>query len=115
MEKYQAVVQKEKLDNVEHWAINWSESMIFPELDSDDKVRANIILPKRGEILDRNGKGLAVNGTLLSVDIYPKNFEPDKEIKIKEIAQILDIPEQRIKDRKGDGSKTTGLITAPLF
>ena len=99
VEKYQAVVQKEKLDKKEHWVINWSESMIFPELDSDDKVRANTIPSKRGEILDRNGKGLAVNGTLLSVDIDPKNFEPDKEIKIKQIAQILDIPEQRIKDK----------------
>ena len=46
--------------------------MIFPELEETDKVRISSIKAKRGEILDRNGIKLAMNGQIASVGIVPR-------------------------------------------
>ena len=34
----------------------WSDSLIFPELDSTDKVKVSVTNAERGQILDRNGR-----------------------------------------------------------
>lgn len=52
--------------------IQWSSKMIFPELEETDKVRISSIKAKRGEILDRNGIKLAMNGQIASVGIVPR-------------------------------------------
>lgn len=41
------------------YLINWSSSLIFPQLSSTDKVKVKTISSQRGEILDQNGKMLA--------------------------------------------------------
>ena len=56
------------------YKINWSSSMIFPELRNTDKVRVSSIEAKRGEILDRNNVKLAENGTISSIGIVPGNL-----------------------------------------
>ena len=52
---------------------------------------------KRGNILDRNGKVLAEDGTIYTVGIYPANFNKSNvESKVSEIANALDISEDNI-------------------
>lgn len=51
----QANVVKEEND----FKIQWSSSLIFPQLGESDKVRVSSISAKRGSILDRNGEVLA--------------------------------------------------------
>ena len=77
--------------------IIWSESLIFPMMESGDKVRVSTQTANRGSILDRNGEALASDGTLVTVGIHPAIFdEENRDNKIKELANILDISEETI-------------------
>lgn len=73
------------------YKINWSTSMIFPELRKNDKVRISTIPAKRGEILDRKGNGLAVNGTVLSVGIVPGKLGDNREESISKISELIGV------------------------
>ena len=79
------------------YKIKWDESLIFPNMIKDDKVRVSTTQAKRGNILDRNGKILAEDGIIYSVGIYPANFNKSNiEAKVTEIANALDISEDNI-------------------
>lgn len=73
------------------YKINWSSNMIFPELKNTDKVRVSTIEAKRGEILDRNGKGLAINGSISSVGIVPGKLAENKEENISKISELTGV------------------------
>lgn len=69
-QNYTANLIKEK----DGWKIDWTPSMIFPELKDGYKVQANIIAPIRGEILDRNGFPLAINEPGYEVGLVPSKM-----------------------------------------
>lgn len=98
VDNFEAILQKERIDKEEKWLLKWSTNMIFPQLDSDDKVGLRTLLATRGEIYDRKGKPLAINGQVLSVAIEPKRFQPYEE-NIKKMAEILDISESTIREK----------------
>jgi penicillin-binding protein len=78
----QAVILKEKQDGKEVWAVNWTQQMIFPQLkEQSDKIRVTTKQPRRGEIWDRNGSALALNGNAVSIGIIPQMMGQDKEPK----------------------------------
>jgi penicillin-binding protein 3 len=107
--QYKMSLTEEKINNKNKWMIDWSEKLIFPDLESTDKVKVTILNPKRGEISDRNGKGLAVNGTINTIGIVPSKFNAIKDKMLPEIAQILDISQVKI------ASKLTGQNNANMF
>ncbi|MCI9137042.1 MAG: penicillin-binding transpeptidase domain-containing protein [Lachnospiraceae bacterium] len=76
----------------------WEDSLIFPELCAEDKVKVSVIQAERGEILDRNGRVLAGKGTASAVGIVPGKLE-DKEAAIQEIADILQIEPKTIEKK----------------
>ena len=53
----------------------WQDQLIFPELSATDKVQVTSEEAKRGDILDRNGRQLAGEGTASSVGIVPGRME----------------------------------------
>ena len=63
------------------YKLNWSSSMIFPELRNTDKVRVSTISSQRGEILDRNGQKLAENGEISTVGIVPRKIRRKQRLK----------------------------------
>lgn len=67
----------------EKWVLQWDESMLFPQMEKGDSVRVETISSKRGEIYDRNGIALAVNGEVQMIGIIPKDLG-ETEIKVKE-------------------------------
>lgn len=73
------------------YKINWSSSMIFPELRDTDKVRVSTIESKRGEILDRNGNKLAENGSISSIGIVPGKLSENKEQDIQKISELTGV------------------------
>lgn len=73
------------------YKLNWSSSMIFPELRDTDKVRVSTISAKRGEILDRYGNGLASNGTISTVGIVPGKLGENKEENISKISELTGV------------------------
>ncbi|PGT77352.1 penicillin-binding transpeptidase domain-containing protein [Bacillus sp. AFS040349] len=90
---YQLPLVKEEKE----WKITWDESLIFPTMKPGDKVKVRTMKATRGSILDRNGYPLAKDGEIKTVGINPEVFDKsNREGKIKELATILDINEERI-------------------
>lgn len=71
------------------WRIAWDPSLIFPQMKEGDKVRVQTTEGERGEILDRNGNGLAVNGTAAQLGIVPGKLGDDPESAKAELAARL--------------------------
>lgn len=74
----------------------WSDSVIYPGLETSDKVRVSTIQANRGEILDRNGRMLAGKGLASSVGIIPGKLV-NREKSIAGIAKLLEIKTEEIE------------------
>jgi penicillin-binding protein 3 len=79
------------------WTVDWTEKLIFPNMEPTDKIRARTINPERGEIRDRNGQGLAINSQLISIGVVPGKFDAVKVQAIPQMAGILGISTARIE------------------
>lgn len=51
--------------------VQWAPNLIFPEMTGQDKVSVSVDSAVRGEIVDRNGEGLAVNQAFDEVGLVP--------------------------------------------
>ncbi|WP_042463409.1 penicillin-binding transpeptidase domain-containing protein [Neobacillus dielmonensis] len=89
---HKANLTKEGKDDKENWYVDWNTGFIFPQLKEGDKIGLSTVAPKRGEIVDRNGTGLAVNGQAYEVGVKAGELAaPIKE----QLASLLKItPEQ---------------------
>lgn len=96
---YEAVMVKETVNDKKQWKIAWNEKMIFPDLGKEDKVRVNINAAKRGELYDRSGKGLAINGTIISLGIHPSKFIVNKDANLAALSKVLDINPSVIENK----------------
>lgn len=94
-DEYQMQLVEEEQENKKDYFIDWDESLIFPEMEADDEVRVRTIQAKRGEIFDKDGKELAVNGPRYSVGIHPASFSEDD---LPQLAEILDIDKKEIQE-----------------
>lgn len=79
------------LNDEKHYEIEWSHSLIFPQLSSTDKVRVKTIEAERGEIYDKNGVLLAGKGEISSVGIVPGKLGENRDASIEQIAYLLGI------------------------
>lgn len=73
------------------YKINWSSNIIFPQLRDTDKVRVSTLKGNRGEIKDRNGQGLAINGSISNVGIVPGKLGENKEDDIAKISELTEV------------------------
>ncbi len=73
------------------YKLDWSSTMIFPELRDTDRVRVSTIESERGEILDRNGNKLAENGTVSSIGIVPGKLGENREQAISQISELAGV------------------------
>ena len=76
-------------DKEKEYLVNWSSSLIFPTLSSNDKVRIKTISAERGAIVDKNGQVLAGSGLVSSVGIVSKKLSENKDADIEKIAELL--------------------------
>lgn len=84
------------LEQDDQYKMVWSNSVIYPGLTEDDKVRVSVIQVQRGQILDRNGRMLAGKGVASSVGIIPGKLENRKK-SIVRIAKLLGIKPEDIE------------------
>ncbi|PLS07992.1 penicillin-binding transpeptidase domain-containing protein [Neobacillus cucumis] len=89
----QARLQEEKRDNNKNWYVDWNTEFIFPELKEGDTIGVSTTAPKRGEILDRNGNGLAVNGQVYEVGVVAGT---SVDSVISELAPLLKMTREQI-------------------
>lgn len=71
----------------ENWFVEWDPSFILPDLTKADKVGISTITSKRGEIFDRNGLSLAINGKGYEAGIVPEKFNEERDA--EKLATIL--------------------------
>ena len=78
--------------------IQWAPNLIFPSMKPGDKVRYQFIPATRGEIVDREGHGLAINGKIFNFGVVPKALGEgeQKQEKIKKISEALGLTEKAI-------------------
>ena len=75
----------------------WNSSMIFPELNDDEKIRVTNLECKRGNLFDRNGISITKEGTAYSVGIVIG--KTDQTTNYNKIAELLNIPLDTIKQK----------------
>lgn len=80
------------------YEIIWEDSLIFPQLGAEDKVRINFDGAERGEILDRNGNILAGKGIASSVGLVPGKLQ-NTEQAVEQISDLLKIKPEEVKKK----------------
>lgn len=78
------------------YKINWSSSLIFPELRNTDKIKISSIEAERGEILDRNGEKLATKGIISTVGVVPGKLKENKEENIAKLSELTGVSKEYI-------------------
>ena len=87
------------------WKIAWQPGLIFTGLTATSTVRVTPDVPVRGRILDRSGKALADNGSILAVGVVPGEIK-DEAALLKALADSLGLAPEVIKQRYQSGQPT---------
>jgi cell division protein FtsI/penicillin-binding protein 2 len=100
---HKAAFVKEEREDKANWYLNWNSTYIFPELGDGDKISFQNVQATRGSILDRDGNGLAINGSALEIGVVPGEMGEQKAQTITTLAQLLDITEVQINKAMNAG------------
>ncbi len=83
------------------WGVDWSSSFLFPQLKDTDKVRVQTLPAKRGEILDRQGQGLAINEDQWEVGLVPEKMAEPSDESVGKLAALLNLKPEDIRAKLG--------------
>lgn len=108
-----AYLKQEIIDKSKTWTITWSNKMIFPDLENEEKVRVDKKLGNRGEIRGENGSYLAKNGFVAQIGIVAGKINNNDSTTKNKIAQILNIPSDSI-DKKLSASYVKTDMFVPI-
>ena len=81
------------------YKLNWSNSIIFPELGDNDKIRVKTLEAERGNIYDRNNVLLAGKGNISSIGLVPGKMSANKEDDIQKLSTILGVSVDSINNK----------------
>lgn len=77
------------------WKVVWSPSLIFPDLGPEEQVRLTSQHALRGEITDRDGSTIVMEGEAYTVGAVPGKI-PDRKEFAKALAPLLEMDEEKI-------------------
>ncbi|MFA9558905.1 penicillin-binding transpeptidase domain-containing protein [Evansella sp. AB-rgal1] len=81
----------ENEEEIESWTVDWSPSHLFVGLEKPtDGITIQSSDPERGQIFDRNGNGLAINGEIYQVGFFPEMIE-DFDDATERVAELFDL------------------------
>ena len=84
-----------------------AENERYAVLAESNRVQMQLLPPRRGWIVDRNGKPLAINRSDFRVDLIPDRLEhPDKVI--AELAVLLELPPEEVERIKTELKRAAG-------
>jgi penicillin-binding protein 2 len=86
----------------------------YDKLAESNRVQSQIIPPRRGWIVDRNGKPIAVNKTSFRVDLIPDRLQ-DPDRVIDELRQMLSLTREDIERIKEALDKSPGYQPVPVI
>ncbi len=79
------------------YLIDWNSSVIFPDLDENEKIKVRTIDYTRGSIKDRNDKIIAKDGEAYSVGLV--NGKVDSTTDLNKLASLLNMDVKTINDK----------------
>lgn len=83
------------------YKINWKNSLIYPYLNENDKIRVKTVKSERGNIYDRNNILLAGKGNISSIGLVPGKMSENKEEDIQKLSTILGVSVESINNKLG--------------
>lgn len=83
------------------YKINWKNSLIYPDLNENDKIRVKTLKSERGNIYDRNNILLAGKGNISSIGLVPGKMSENKEEDIQKLSTILGVSVESINNKLG--------------
>ncbi len=86
----------------------------YDRLAESNRVQSQLIPPRRGWIVDRHGKPIAVNKTSFRVDLIPDRLQ-DPDQAIDELRQMLDLSQEDIDRIKEALDKSPGYQPVPVI
>lgn len=93
------------------YRMQWDDSVIFPQLGAEDKVRVKTLYAKRGTIKDADGNALAIQGKIYSVGFVPGKMDKNS---VKLAAKKLGLNKEEIQ-KKLDQKWVTDDSFVPLI
>lgn len=86
------IVMRMRLDG-DQWRIAWSKTMVLPELEGNNYLWMNRLIPDRANIYDRNGQVIVAYAQAYSLGLTPEIMGNKKEEDVlEELSLALDIP-----------------------
>ncbi len=64
----------------QRWGVEWDANLIWPRLNNDHYFRMRHSIPVRSNIYDRNGLGLATEGTNVTVGVVREKIEEEEAL-----------------------------------
>ncbi len=89
----------EEGEEVDDWFVSWQPNHLFESFQSiDDEIVYQTITPEnRGQIFDRNGEPLAINGQYRRIGFQYEKIE-DLEAEAKQLANILGLKAEEVEE-----------------
>lgn len=85
----------------------------YDKLAESNRVQSQLILPRRGWIVDRNGRPIAINRTNFRVDLIPDRLQDPDRI-IDELRALLDLPDEDVERIKEALDRSPGYQPVPV-
>ena len=104
---HKAKLQEEERDDKKNWYVDWNTEYIFPKLKEGDTIGLSTVAPKRGEILDRDGNGMAVNGQVYEVGVVAGKAD---EAVLEPLSALLKMSKEQINKALGASWVKPGLF-----
>ncbi len=71
------------------WKLDWSETLILPELAGGRRLVMDYQIPKRGNIYDRDGNPIVAEDDVYAIGLQPGNIVPEQEeTLLREMARL---------------------------
>lgn len=78
------------------WRITWNDGLIWPDLEGGDAFQIQYSIPRRANIYDRDGKGLAVDGKIVTIGLVPGQIQDEIKL-LNGLSPIVNLSPDEIK------------------
>lgn len=92
------LAKEENEEEKVEYRVKFDPLLVYRNYQLTDTISVEEKLPERGEIFDRNGKGLAVNGEILWVGMVPGRII-DREATVSALSEALFLSPEHIEKR----------------
>jgi penicillin-binding protein 2 len=80
------------------WAVSWTDGLILPELLGGGTLTFEFAVPARGNLYDRNGLGLAVQGEAVAIGVQPNQITNEAAL-LAALSDLLGMPQADIQEK----------------